>query len=115
MSRFLYSHEILCIGKGERETIQRGDNRTYRDILDVPVASAIEFLRSEAGTSSHIARNMKGKLLFIKHAITENKNVTQEKSILKDIQEEESKKTKQVNEYMMEPNLNIHEIRNSSI
>lgn len=115
MSSFLYSHEILCFNKREKETIQRADNRAYRDILGVPVATAVEFLRGEVGASSHIARDMKGKLLYIKHAITENKNKTLEKTMINEIQEAESKWSKQVNEYMMALNLNTQEIRNSSI
>ena len=115
MASFLYSHEVLCFNKREKETIQRADNRAYRDILGVPVATAVEFLRGDVGASSHLARDMKGKLLFIKHAVTENKNITLEKTMLKELQEEESKWSKQVNEYMMELNLNIQEIRNSSI
>ena len=115
MASFLYSHEVLYFNKREIETIQRADNRAYRDILGIPIATAVEFLRGEIGASSHIARDMKGKLLFIKHAITENKNNTLEKTMLKELQEAETMWSKQVNEYMMELNLNVQEIRNSSV
>ena len=60
--------------ENELQQLQRLNNNVYRVILEVPAYAACSALRAEIGASSSKARDIKNKLLFIKHILEENGN-----------------------------------------
>ena len=67
MPSFLFASEVLEYNEEELKTLQRIDNQVYRAILELPIYTATSALRSEIGASSTKCRDMKNKILFVKH------------------------------------------------
>ena len=106
LPKILYATESIPFNKKELDKLQVIDNRAYRAILDVPIFTAAPFLRSEVGASSAYSRDIKNKLLFIKHAYSENNNKLLKNIIYNEITKKETVWSKNVNNYMAELNLN---------
>ena len=112
---FLYAQEILCYNKAEIEKLQREDYKAYRSILQLPIYTAVEFLRGEVGASSMWARDVKSKLLFVKHALTEEGNEVLKCVMEKNLETNSSKFAKVVSAYMEQLNVNMNEVKSLSI
>ena len=69
MPSFLYAAEILEYTEEELKSFQRTDNQVYRAILELSIYTASSALRSEIGASSSKARDIKNKILFVKHIL----------------------------------------------
>ena len=101
--------------KSDLNEIQIIENKAFRTILQLPKSTANSFLRGEVGSSTVKSRDMKNKLLFLKHSLQSGKN-----NLLKEIVESELIKCstnwmRNVNKYLSELNLNVSEICNMSI
>ena len=72
--RFMYGQDVILYTKADIESLQRIDNKAYRSILQLPIYTAVEFLRGEIGCSSVMARELKNKLLYLKHIISGDGN-----------------------------------------
>ena len=104
-----YGEEIINYTKDELNAIQKAENRAYRYIMNAPHYTPIAALRGEIGASSHIARDMKTKLNFIRHIIQDGNQLL--KTIFDDIMERSRDPwAKTVNNYIREMNLNITKI-----
>ena len=112
---FLYAQEIMCYTKTELESLQREDNKAYRTILQLPIYTPVEFLRGEVGASSMWARDIKSKLLFVKHALREGGNVILKKVMEKTIEDNNSKLAKVVTKYMEQTSMSKRDLTNLSI
>ena len=69
----LYANDVIVFNKTELNNLQTSDNKAYRQILQVPNFTATAFLRGEVGASCSQSRDMKSKILFLKHSLEENK------------------------------------------
>ena len=92
----LYGQETILYNTREIDQMQRVENKAYRTILNLPMYTAVEFLRGEIGSSTIIARDMKYKLLYYKYALSETNNSLLREIIINDLesQTEWYKKTK---------------------
>ena len=106
LPKLLYATECIPFNQKELDKLQVIDNRAYRAILDVPIFTAAPFLRSEVGASSARSRDIKTKLLFIKHAYSENNNKILKSIICNEITKKETDWSKNVIKYMTELKLN---------
>ena len=115
LPNLLYANDIIPMNNSDLNEIQVIENKAFRTILQVPKSTANSFLRGEVGSSTVKSRDMKNKLLFLKHSLQTGKN-----SLLKEIIESELIKCstnwmKNVNKYLLELNMNASEIRTISI
>ena len=74
MLSFLYAAEILEYIEEELKSFQIIDNQVYRAILELPIYTASSALRSEVGASSSKSRDIKSKILFVKHILENGSN-----------------------------------------
>ena len=72
--------------KRDIETLQRIENVVYRNILNVPKFTGVEFLRGEVGATSMKWRIIKGRLLYVHRKLTEDRNTTIKRIIKEDIE-----------------------------
>ena len=108
LPKLLYASETIIFYKKDLEKLQTFDNRAYRAILDVPIFTAIAYLRGEIGASSTLTRDMKTKILFVKHITNDNTNSILKYIIEKELNEERTEWSKIVCRYMS--NLNLENI-----
>ena len=99
LSNFMYGSDVVVYGSNGLGKLQSFDNQAYRYILGLPRNTAACGIRSEIGASSALARDMKNKLQYVKHALNSNN------SLLREIAEEElvngrSVWSKTINGYM---------------
>ena len=80
LASILFNQELLLYNVNEMEKLQRVENKAYRTIFNLPIYTAIEFLRGEIGSSTILARDIKNKLPHYKYALSETNN-----SLLKEI------------------------------
>ena len=62
LASFMYGSDIVVYGNNIIGKLQSFDNKAYRQILNVPRHTAACAMRSEVGTSSALARDIKTKL-----------------------------------------------------
>ena len=111
---FLYGQEIVIYNKMELGKFQEIENRAFRQILQVPSYTAVEFLRGEIGASDMITRDMKSKILYLKHALT-NKNNELLKYVMDiEIEEKNSIWIKTLDNYLEILDLNYSDIINKN-
>ena len=115
MPSFLYAAEILEYTEEELKSFQRIDNQVYRAILELPIYTASSALRSEIGASSSKLRNIKSKILFVKHILENGSNELVREIFLYQFYEQETKFIKKIKKYMEILNDNLLEIENSSV
>ena len=82
----LYCTEIIVFNEEELKKLQTCDNKAYRFILKVPEFTAVEFLRGEVGASSSKARDIKNKILFLKHSLKQGGNTLLTKIVEDDLE-----------------------------
>ena len=111
----LYASEIITYTVEDIKKLQRIDNRAYRYILQVPIFTAAEFLRGEIGTSSSESRDMKNKILFLKHCFQQNSNKLLKEIMIKDLEKKQTDWVKQVYKYLDKVKLDINQIKSLSI
>ena len=63
LPNILYGQDIIIYNKSELEQLQKFYNKACRTILNVPKSTAVEFLR-----------DMKNKIMFLKHALKNDSN-----------------------------------------
>ena len=103
MPSFLYSSEILEYNEEELKIFQRIDNQVYRAILKLPTYTASSALRSEIGASSAKARDIKNKILFVKHALEVGNNGLVREIFIHNFYEQENKLIKKIKKIYENP------------
>ena len=111
---FLYGQEVIVYNTSELENYQRKDNKAYRMILELPKYCAVEFLRGEIGASSAVARDMRSKILYLKHILTENGNAIVKKIVQEEIETKESVWIRRVEQYMQKTDIDYSLLLNGS-
>ncbi len=110
----LHGSDIIFYKKKQLDAIQKEENKAYRYTVNAHSKTAISGLRGEMGSSLQATRDMKAKILFIKHALDHNR-------LLREIvlhQCEEKKASKWMNltkKYMGILHLNINLIEMYSV
>ena len=85
LPNFLYGQEITRLDNYDVDTLQRIENVVYRNILNVPKYTAVEFLRGEIGSSSMKWRIIKGRILYLHIKLKDDKDTKIKIIIRKDI------------------------------
>ena len=111
---FMYGQEIIIYNVSDLERMQRKENNAYRMILQLPRYTANAFLRGEVGASSFKARDMKNKIMYVKHALKEDGNGIVRKIIREEIDRLDSEWIKKVDEYRKELELSWEAIQRES-
>ncbi|XP_068246511.1 uncharacterized protein [Palaemon carinicauda] len=112
--KYILETEILEYTEEELKTFQKIGNRVYRAILELPTYTASSTLRSEIGASSAKARDIKHKILLVKHPLDRQSNELLREILLHQF-DQETKFTKKIKKYMQILDVNLSEIENSSI
>ena len=99
---FMHCQEVIMYSNAEIEKFQQIDNKAYRTILQLPKFTAVEFLRGEVGASSSKARDMKSKLMYLKHIFDPDGNELVRLIFEKEREDGRSKWIIKVEEYMRE-------------
>lgn len=74
----MYGSEVICYTKAEIDAIQKEENKAYRYILNAPKYTPLSTLRGEIGSSTHLTRDMKTKLLFVIHILVDGNALLKE-------------------------------------
>ena len=106
----LYANDVIVFNKKELDKLQVYDNKAYRQILKVPCYTAVSFLRGEVGASSSVSRDMKSKILFLKHCLEENKNAILKEIVMNEKDKKSTKWFKSIGEYLRKLNLNFETV-----
>ena len=69
----LHGSEVIYYSEAEIKRLQIEENKAYRYIVNARKSTAISALRGEIGASLQITRDMKSKILFIRHLLKDNK------------------------------------------
>ena len=96
----LYCAEIICFTEEELKKLQTCDNKAFRYILKVPEYTAIEYLRGEIGASCSKARDIKNKILFLKHAMNEGGNRILARMVEDDLEHKRTNWAKNIHKYL---------------
>ena len=115
MPSFLYASEVLEYTEEDLKTLQRIDNQVYRAIMGLPIYTASSALRSEIGTSSTKTRDIKNKILFVKHVLEAGNNELVKEIFLQQFYDQENKFIKKTKQYMEILDINLAEIENLAI
>ena len=97
---FMYGSDVIIYGANGIGQLQSLDNQAYRHILKVPKYTAACGLRAEVGASSAMSRDMKTKLMYLKHATGENCNKLLKGIVLGDLREGRSSWARTVAGYL---------------
>ena len=100
MPGFMYASEVMYFTKQELNNLQKINNQAHRYMLQVPIYTACEALRGEVGASTTVSRDMKNKLLFVKHALDDNTNELLKKIMAEQLDKMDTKWIKQVWNYL---------------
>ena len=109
MPIFLYGGEVMDYTQTDLKQLQKVDNKAFRTILQAPTYVAVESLRGDIGASCSTARDMKMKLLFIKHLLNDG-NELAKRIFLDGYEEQRTKWTKQIAWYMKELKLTLSKV-----
>ena len=108
------AQKLFVSQKKQISDLQTEENKTFRYTVNARKCTAISALRGEMGASLQKTRDMKTKILFLRHILTDNNLM---KEIL--IHQLEAKKTtkwiKHIKEYLEELQININTIQTSTI
>ena len=115
LPNILYAAEIIIFSEQDLEKLQRTDNSAYRNILQLPIYTATEFLRGDVGASSTKARDIKSKLLFIKHAIRSDGNKLLCQLMCNELEKKQLKWTKDIFKQMEKVGITINDVKQMKI
>ena len=113
LPNILYGTDVIGMRSEDISKLQTLDNMAYRFILKVPKYTAIEFLRGEVGASAAISRDMKNKLMFLRHALSSDENPLLKQIVLSDIQNKCTKWAKNIADYLNELNISLTDACNA--
>ena len=112
---FMHCQEVILYNNAELEKFQRIENKVNRSILQLPRYTVIEFLRGEVGASSSKARDMKSKLLYLKHIFDPEGNELIRQIFDREREDGRSKWIIKVEEYMEAIGIDYRFIRERKI
>ena len=95
LPNILYGNAIVTWKKEELRRLQVQENAVWRKILGAPSYASVAALRGEIGTSTMLARDMKGKLKFVKHLL-EGKNELAKQALENNLERKTDEWSKQV-------------------
>lgn len=105
----LSSGQLMVWSKKEMEKLQRIENSVWRKIMSAPTYTPVCTLQGEIGSSSVLARDIKGKLRMAKYFMsTENKIL---RNVFERVRGSNSKWMKRMDEYLQMMNLQWEDIR----
>ena len=100
--------------KKQISDLQTEENKAFRYTVNARKCTAISALRGEMGASLQKTRDMKTKILFLRHILTDN-NLMKEILIHQLEAKKPTKWIKQIKEYLEELQININTIQTSTI
>ena len=115
LANILYASEIIVFNKENLNKLQKIENKVYRLILNLPIYTAVGFLRGEIGASDVISRDMKNKILFMKHALTEDRNQLLKSIMTHNISLNDTIWVKKTIQHLQEVELNVKDVCDMSI
>ena len=110
LPNILYGTDVMGMRCDDIKKLQTLDNTAYRFILKVPKYTAIEFLRGEVGASAALSRDMKNKILFLRHALTSDENPLLRQIVTTDIQDKCTKWEKNIFTYLNDLNISLNNV-----
>ena len=110
----MHGTEIVCFTKKQISDLQTEENKAFRYTVNARKCTAISALRGEMGASLQKNRDMKTKILFLRHILTDN-NLMKEILIHQLEAKKPTKWIKQIKEYLEELQININTIQTSTI
>ena len=105
----LHGTEVIYLSKKHINKLQIEENKALRYTVHAVKCTAISALRGEIGTSLQESRDMKSKILFIKHIMQHN-NLMKEILMQQYEERKPSKWMKQIKSYMKAVNINLYNI-----
>lgn len=108
----MHATEILDYTDSDIQSLQRTDNQVYRAILGMPSYTATCALRSGIGASSAKARDIKNKIMFVKHVLDDEANALVKEIFLKQFYGTETEYIKKIKQYMKILDVNLESINN---
>ena len=97
----MHGTEIVCFTEKQISDLQTEENKAFRYNVNARKCTAISALRSEMGASLQKTRDMKTKILFLRHILTDN-NLMKEILIHQLEAKKPTKWIKQIKEYLEE-------------
>ena len=110
LPNIMYGSDVINYNASELSKIQVVENKAYRLILQVPYYTANSFLRGEIGASSSKSRDMKNKILFLKHCFKTDTNSLLNDIITKDFENELTPWLKTVKSYLKDLKLALNDV-----
>ena len=114
LPKILYAHDTIPLQNSDINNLQILDNKSYRYTLGVPKYTANAYLRGEIGTSSSWSRDVKTKLLFVKHALDNNGNNLLSEIIKYELVGAKTDWSKIILKYMRDVGLDLNSINSLS-
>ena len=111
MPSFLFGSEVIEYSEGDLQALQKVENQVYRGILKTPTYVASCTLRAEIGASSARARDIKSKLLFAKHATSENAGELLKETFLFHYNHSETSYIQLVQRYMSVLDISLNKLK----
>ena len=106
--------KLFVSQKKQISDLQTEENKAFRYTVNARKCTAISALRGEMGASLQKTRDMKTKILFLRHILTDN-NLMKEILIHQLEAKKPTKWIKQIKEYLEELHININTIQTSTI
>ena len=113
MPVFLYGGEIIDYTQTDLGQLQKIDNKAFRTILQAPTYTAVESLRGEVGASCATSRDMKMKILFVRHILDDGNELAQ-RIFLDEYERQNTKWSKQIASYLNILKLTLSKISSMS-
>ena len=110
LPNILYGSDVIDYQTNELNKVQVLENKAYRLILQVPHYTANSFLRGEIGASSSKSRDMKNKILFLKHCFQPDTNSLLKEIITIDYEREITPWIKTVKSYLKDLKLVLNDV-----
>ena len=101
--------------KDNLNKLQKNENKVFRLILNVPIYTAIGFLRGEIGASDVVSRDIKNKILFLKHALTEDRNQLLQSIMMHNINLNDTIWIRKTKQYLQDIGLDVNDICTLSV
>lgn len=114
MPKFLHCQGIIPYTKSELDALQRAENKTYRILLRAPNYTPNSFLKGEVGSTSMKNRDIKAKLLYVKHIMDHPNNNLLRHCFLHKLETCKDKWTKTILKYLHDYNINIYGLSNTT-
>ena len=113
MPVFLYGSEIIDYTQTDLGQLQKIDSKAFKTILQSPTFTAVESLRGEIGASCATSRDMKMKILFVRHLLDDG-NELAERIFIDEYERQNTKWSKQTASYLNTLKLTLSKISNMS-